>query len=463
MVQVDTIQAGETVVKTVKERSNMVKARESVHLTQEEVATGIRVDVRTVRSWENATRTPYLRHVKKLRGILEYIGTDIDLLKVFEVPVDKPNTVEESQDALEPMEEPKDTQEPTKDSTTLDELKRRSLEKIVQAAGIGFIPGTALLSAPIIGPDGYLEQARFAIDDCWLHLKHGDFYRVGRSLNAHVPILTQYANTESEHQSEAAEIAVQAKILQMILATHRLDYATRRKLGGDAVRFGRISDNPLSLATALFWQGGTFIYCYRQPEKAIVLFDKALAKLGSDAMLNRSSIYSDLAIAHAQIQDETHTKENEQLTLDYIKLARDTMPTFPELDPFHQCIMRGPAELDKLEGKAYLYLAEHFLTQDYAQQASDAFNKSISKPATNQALLGQTLIHKADAAMALNEMQEYETCLRKGLDIATKINSHKRMSEIRDVVSRLPESWQRESKIITLQEDISSVKLIIPS
>src|SRR5437667_8409193 len=119
MVQVDMIQAGdtvETVVMTKLERSNMVKAREDVHLTQVEVATGIQVDVRTVKSWENATRTPYLRHIKKLRGILEYKGTDMELLQVFEVPVDEQKTVNELQYALEPMEEPQDTQENTKET-----------------------------------------------------------------------------------------------------------------------------------------------------------------------------------------------------------------------------------------------------------------------------------------------------------------------------------------------------------
>ena len=48
MVQVDTMHAGNTVI---LRRLTMIEAREHVHLTQEEVAKGYLVDIRTVRGW----------------------------------------------------------------------------------------------------------------------------------------------------------------------------------------------------------------------------------------------------------------------------------------------------------------------------------------------------------------------------------------------------------------------------
>jgi transcriptional regulator with XRE-family HTH domain len=463
MVQVETIHAGntvETVVKTVKERSNMVNAREAIHLTQWEVAKGMQVNVRTVKGWENATHTPYLRHVEKLRGILKWTGTDADLLQVFEVPVDDQEPVNESQYALGPLEEPMDTQESEKELLALDELRRKTLEKIVQAAGIGFIPGTALLSAPIIGPDEYLEQCSIAIEECWQHLNHGDIYKVERTLNAHLPTLTQYANTESDHQQLAAGLMVQAKVIQMILATWRNDAAGRARLCIDAVRFGRITGNPFAIATALDWQGSTYICLYRQPQLAIDLFNDAISGIGtsvgsSDAMLNRSSIYSGLAIAHAQKRSETDAKENRKLAFDYIELAYKTMPSKPELEPFSRSISMGTSELDQSAGEMYLFLAEHFPNDGYGKLAYELFNSSLSKQALSMGYRGQTLIRKADSCIAVGKMDEYEACMREGLTIAIKINSHKRMSEIDDVVSHIPPKWQRETAIQTLHKDIT--------
>jgi hypothetical protein len=342
------------------------------------------------------------------------------------------------------------------------ELSRRDASyAFLQAAGFSFIPGTAILSTPVIAPDEYLAQCEDAIDSCWTFANQGNYGKVERSLNLHVPTLTQYASIKSEHQQAAAELATLAMILQMILANRRLDYATRKRLGADAVRFGRVSGNPFALATALDWHGSTFTYCYRQPLRAIALFNEALKVLGGDALLNRSSLYSGLSIAYAQIKDKTNAKENERLALHYAKLARDTMPTYPELDPFYQYIRMGTAELDQFLGRAYLFLAELFPRSNYGKLAYKLFSDSLEKQAMAVGYRGQALIRKADAAIAQNEMKEFEESLRSGFDIAAR-NSHQgHLNMIREVLSRLPSSWQGETSIQTLQEDISQVPVVI--
>ena len=276
-----------------------------------------------------------------------------------------------------------------------------------------------------------------------------------------MPTLTQYANTESEHQQEAAELAVQAMILQMILANHSLDYAGRKKLGADAVHFGRISGNPLYLAVSYAWHGDTFIYCYRQPQKAIVLFNKALKGLGSNALLNRSSLYSLLSIAHAQIEDETNAKENAKLARNYAQLARDTMPTYPEFDPFYQYIRMGKAEFDQFEGRMNLLLAGHFPNDNYGETAYGLFNNALEKEAMSSGQRGKTLIRKAHACIIQNKMHEFEESLRGGFDIVARINHQGHLSLVDEVVSHIPPKWQKETLIQTLQSDISQVKVVV--
>ena len=343
------------------------------------------------------------------------------------------------------------------------EFSRRDASyTFLKAAGFAFLPGsTTTLSGPIVGPDEYLTQCEDAIDSCWTFMNQGNYGKVERTLNLHVPTLTQYANTVSEHQAEAAGLATLAMILQMDLANLRFDYAARKKIGADAARFARISGNTLYLATALDWHGYTFIYCYRQPQKAIALFNDALKELSSGALLNRSSLYSGLSIAYAMIKDKTYAKENEKLALDYAKMARETMPTFPELDPFYRCISMGTAELDQFEGRMYLFLAERFPKADYGKSAYKLFSDSLEKQAMNERYRGQALIRKADACITQNEMQEFEKSLRNGFDIVARINHQGNLSLVHEVLSHVPQKWQKETSIQTLQSDISQVKVVV--
>jgi hypothetical protein len=237
------------------------------------------------------------------------------------------------------------------------------------------------------------------------------------------------------------------------LATRNFDYVGREVLCAEAVYFGRLSGNSGILATALEWQGGTYTYCYRQPQTAIPILNDALYSLNSEtALLSRSAIYMDLSVAYAQ----DHTQDDfESNARKYAELARVNMPEYPELDPLYPCIQYGLSELDQLEGKAYLYLAEHLPGSDYAQLAHDAFEKSISKQAMNRAYLGQALIHRADAARALGYMDECVTCLTDGFRIAVEVNNIKRLNQASGVISNVPPEWQRETAVQNLQKELS--------
>ncbi len=347
------------------------------------------------------------------------------------------------------------------DSEEHMEISRRDAAfGALKAAGFAFIPGTSILSTPVQSPDEYLAQCEDAIDSCWTFMNQGNQGKVERSLNLHVPRLTQYANTESEHQREAAGLSVQAMILQMILATYRFDYAGRKRLGADAVRFGRISGNPIALATALDWHGNTHIYCYSQPQKAIALFDEALKALGSNALLNRSSLYSQLSIAYALIKDQVNAKENEKLALDYAKLARDTMPTYPELDPLYPCIRFGPSELDQFEARMYRLLADRFPKANYGKLAYSLFDSSLKKQAISEAQRGKTLVRRADAARVLGNMNGFVKDLTDGLDISIRTKHIGIITEADDVMSDILPEWQRETSVISLQKEISQALVV---
>ncbi len=311
-----------------------------------------------------------------------------------------------------------------------------------------------LVSSPTVDPEEYLSLAGVSIGTWWQWLYQGNHHELERVLLTNAPILKRLANTFSPFQGMAANLAAQAKFMQIILDTHRLDYGIRETHCVEAVRFGELSSNRDMLVSALFWQGGTYIYCYRQPETAIPILNNALAHLGSDALLSRSAICTDLSIAYAQQGDEIGAMK-------HAEMARNAMSQASELDPLRQCIMRGPAELDQLVGKVCLYLAEYFPDSDYAQLAYNAFDESMSKQAMNQALLGQTYIRKADAARALGYMDECVTCLTEGFHIGDEIKSLKRLMEASDVISNMSDAWKKETSVQDLQKDITHVIIVV--
>ena len=434
-------------------RPKLQRAMRAKGYTPQTFANELNINRCTVFAWiTGETKRIRSFYVPKICDTLGLVLDDLD-----DEPLAPISSIDENESSEEEYEVP------NLDSEEHMEISRRDASyTFLKAAGFAFLPGsTTTLSGPVIGPDEYLAQAEDAIDTCWTSINQSNFAKVERTLSLHVPILTQFANTQSEHQQESAEFAVQAMILQMMLAHHRMDYAARKKFGADAVRFGRISGNPLYLATALDLHGNTFINCYQQPLKAIGLFNEALRELGSDASLNRSSLYSQLSFAYAQIKDKMHAKENEKLSRDYAKLARETMPVHPELDPLYRVIRMGTAELDQFEARIYLLFARRFSNDDYGEWAYNLFNDALEKVAMSLGYRNQALVRRADASIIQNKMHEFVESLRSGFDIAVHNNHQSSLSLIHEVVSHIPQKWQKETSIQTLQSDISQLSPVI--
>ena len=308
-----------------------------------------------------------------------------------------------------------------------------------------------LVSSPSVDPEEYLALCSESIGTWGQWLNQGNYPKLERVLYANIPILKRLANTLSPFQGIAASLAVQAKIMQIILDMHRLDFVARETHCAEAVHFGRLSDNPLSLATALFWQGTTYISCYHQPQKAIPILEHALSCIGDNALLSRSTIYSGLSIAYAQ----DHTQDDfESNARGYAELAHMTMPDFPELDPFYPCFDMGHSELDQWTGRMYLALAGNFPKGGYAQDAYNAFENAASKHTMTGRWLSQTLIHQADAARALGNMNGFVGDLTEGYRIGVEIKSLKRLSEAGALIGRVPTEWRRETDVQELQKDI---------
>ena len=357
------------------------------------------------------------------------------------------------------------------------ELVRRqfieALAKFGLTASFGGL-SLGLVSSPSVDPEEYLSLVGASIGTWCQWLNQGNYGELERVLLKNAPVLKRLANTISPFQSMAAPLAVKAMIMQTILANLNFDYVGREIVCAEAVHCGQLSGNSRILALALMWQGGTYIYCYHQPQIAIPILHDALSSLDDEASLarngtqqrersllstpslSRSAIYIDLSVAYAQDKDESNAKENESNARMYAELARMTMPDYPELDSLYPYIHYGLSELDQIEGMSLLYSAERTCNRRYAQLAYDIFEKSISKQAMNQAYLGQAYIRRADAARVLGDMNGFVEDLTEGFHIGDEIKSLKRLYQASGVISNTPSEWKRETAMQKLHRDIAN-------
>jgi transcriptional regulator with XRE-family HTH domain len=319
----------------------------------------------------------------------------------------------------------------------LNKLDRRELFALLQT--LPFFAGIdlSLLESPRVAPDAFLSQCNASIKGCWHLMNHYDHTIVESILKEYLPTLGNLATNPSEHQEVAASLATQAKILQILIATHRLDFTSRKLLCLEAVKFGELSGDSLTHTGALYWQGDTYVYLYHQPQRAIPIFEAALSRLNSDAQPHKSMIDANLSIAYAQLGDE-------QGAQGYAEQAMKGIPKQPTPN-LYGCTM-GTSALNRFEGRMFLALAEHLPNEGYAQRAYDAFGKSINTMSNGERYRCQTLIHKADAALLIGDMYEYATCLEDGMQLACRVGSPKRQQEATTVYEKAPQSWLAERR-----------------
>ena len=137
------------------------------------------------------------------------------------------------------------------------------------------------------------------------------------------------------------------------------------------------------------------------------------------------------------------------------------MPTYPELDPFYPWLGVGPSEFDQFDGMALLCLAKRIHNRRYAELARDAFDKSISKQATDKDYPCGSLIKKADAARVLGDMNGCVKDLTEGFHIGDEIKSLRRLIEASDVISNMSDAWKKETDVQDLQKDISNAIVVV--
>jgi len=293
-----------------------------------------------------------------------------------------------------------------------------------------------------------LSPCAASLTACWHLLKSDDLVAVAQILPQYMPALTALAGQPSLHQQAAAALAVQGNILQAIVTMHQRKGAERERHCREAVRCGYLSHDGTLTATVLMYLGYTYSSSVRprRPEQAIHAFREALQMLGGEESLLRSDILMGLAEACAQCHDEAKA-------LEYMALAQNHFPTYPEADPSYIYAECGLNTLYQWEGKMYLKLAERYPQRDHAQRAWNALAHSTGTQSINGRSSSETMLYQADAARLRGDLTTYTDHLRDGLRMALSLGSRQRYDEAVEIYRKAPEPWLKEPAIKGLAKD----------
>ena len=95
----------------------------------------------------------------------------------------------------------------------------------------------------------------------------------------------------------------------------------------------------------------------------------------------------------------------------------------------------------------YLDLARQFPERGYSQKAYASFSQSLSLQSIAERSATETIIHLADAARGIGDLDRYVALLTEGAHRARSLGSQKRYSEAFDVFQRTPAHWKNEPQI----------------
>jgi transcriptional regulator with XRE-family HTH domain len=429
-------------------RYQLTQAREAKELSKAELAELLRCEYKAIIRWEKGTQEPTTKMKKLIRQVLK--NTHPDLFKIFdETQAPQPCTDVPISDKLDSSQ---NTDVPTEEESTDVDPRRRKVTSTIVAGtiaagtGVALVNSTRILTAPTAEADVYLDVVETSIPTWWEWFNQGNYNKLEFKLSKHVPLLKEIATTRSPFQKKAARFAVEAKIMQALLASSDMQFCEREIYCMEAVEMGELSDDRNLLALAQYWHGDTFTYCYNKPQIAIPLLNDALSNVDGNALV-ATRIYSDLFIAHAQNHDETNA-------LDFINLAYSTIPSRPIQSPLYRY---GAAQLNQKEGKAYLYLAEYLNSRDYAQKAYNLLDKSTNQHVFDNDYLIQAIIRKADALRILGNKGECVTCLTNAYE---KASTRERLTQISDVLHRVPSDWKVVKAVKDLTKEVSDALVV---
>ncbi len=319
-------------------------------------------------------------------------------------------------------------------------LSRRDVMTIIAGLPVGFLLQHPVEQLSIVQTEEFLAQCAAGIAVCWQLMRGSDFHVVEKIIANYLTPLDTLVYRPSGYQKRAAKLAVQVRLLASLLALHQNNLRLREAHCQQAVTLSQVAqDNTLQIA-AQMWLALTYHYA-RMPGKALQAYQKALPALGQATPLVQGCFSARMSSAYAQCGQE-------QEALRCIGQAQEIFPATPEHDAGFLLVDGGQYTLTLWEGLTRLDL-------DQPGEAWNALAAVDRLPATvgiSERARLEIINHRAEAAVALGDMERFHSYIQAGITGARNLGSEKRYNEAAEVYKQARRLWPGEQKVKALQD-----------
>src|SRR5437667_1967044 len=162
-----------------------------------------KVNAETVRRWRTGEQTPYKYHITQM-------------CVLFEVKHPKELNLDAQFNALTQSRE-----------ETIAVYRREFFEYLRATSIVAGVEPVVLLNATVDDPKEFLHACRVVLDECWNLYAQDCNALADNIITSFMPSLRELAMKPSPSQHEAASLALEAKVLQIGIATGKEDYKRR--------------------------------------------------------------------------------------------------------------------------------------------------------------------------------------------------------------------------------------------
>ncbi len=352
---------------------------------------------------------------------------------------------------------PEETQKvPTVEATTatvetieMNKKRRDLITRALQIAGAAFtLPSSmnlanlerlvAVMNKPSSVDIHSLVYLEGVIDSCWHLSNESQIEVVERILPAYLPHIVTIAHQPSKFQQRAAHLASQGYILAAEI--DRGNIHAMKAYCQQAALYSQVAEND-DIQVAALKQQATIYLVGRDPEKALLTYQEALALINHVSPLLRSRVYLGLASACARCKQK-------QDALRYLGLAHESFPGQPENDPNYLYTICSEPVLHLYEALTYTDLKQPKDAWD-ALMAVDGLHPKMLVPISTRI---EFLNLQARTAAELGNMELSKTYLEASVHTSDEQGYNLWLSEAHDVYQEMLEIWPNESQIQALRD-----------
>lgn len=278
-----------------------------------------------------------------------------------------------------------------------------------------------------------LEDFEKLTDICWKLLRGSDLATVGYLLSKFFPQMLLLAQQSSKHQGALANFIAQGYNISGLLAGQQDDLSSKLKQSQLSEQYSKLADNRNLEITALIQQCVTFDY-QKQHQKSLQTYQKALSYIQEISPLLQTRVYAGLAGSYARCGQQ------EKMAQQFIGLAKDVKPVYPEKDPSFVYADCGDFTIPLWEGRVYFELGRF-------QQAWEVFSHVESQKDISERIRTEFLNHLLETSIAQKDMGKSLLMLENAVHAAIRLKSERRYREVRESYQMMRMIWRDEPKV----------------